>query len=287
MLLILILLSLLLIAAGAGVLGALLGLGGGLVIVPALVLIYNVDVHLAIATSLISVIATSAGSASRYAQQGLIHLRLGFLLEVATVIGGLCGAVLTSSVLVGPAGTDVLFVIFAGVTTSAALLLIRDLRAGKIHAPPHDPLADRWRLNATMPATGSAPERSFEVGHVKAGMGLSFVAGISSGLLGIGGGLYKVPAMNGVMGVPMKMASSTSSMMIGVTATAGALVFLLQGDVVPLLTAPVAVGTLTGTLLGTRLHTSVSSARIRLLFVIVMLAAALLMLLHGLGVTNA
>lgn len=279
--------ALLLIAVGAGFLGSMLGLGGGLVIVPALVLLFGVDVHLAVATSLVSVIATSAGSASRYAGQGLLHLRLGFFLEVATALGGLLGAVLTALVLVGSTGDNILFVVFAVVAISAAVLIARDLRRGGVATPPADPLADRWRLHATLPATPTSPERPFRVGRVKQGMGLSFVAGVASGLLGIGGGLYKVPAMTGVMGVPMKMASATSSMMIGVTATAGALVFLFQGDVVPLLTAPVAVGTLTGSFVGTRIHTTASSSTLRLIFVGVLIAAAVLMVLRGLGVTSA
>lgn len=285
--LLVLLFSLLLIAIGAGMLGSLLGLGGGLIIVPALVLLFGVDVHLAIASSLISVIATSAGSASRYAQQGLLHLRLGFFLEVATALGGLLGAVLTALVLVGAQGDDVLFVIFAVVAISAALLIVRDLRKGGVTTPPHDPLADRWRLQATLPATPTSAPRPFRVGHVREGLGLSFVAGVASGLLGIGGGLYKVPAMTGLMGVPMKMASATSSMMIGVTATAGALVFLMQGDVVPVLTAPIAVGTLAGSLVGARIHTSASPATLRLVFVVVLIAAAVLMVLRGLGVISA
>jgi uncharacterized protein len=281
------LLSLLLIAVGAGFLGALLGLGGGLIIVPALVLVFGVDVHLAVASSLVSVIATSSGSASRYARQGLIHLRLGFFLEIATALGGLTGAILTALVLVGSTGTDILFGVFAFVAVSAAVLIVRDLRHGGVTTPPPDPLADRWRLHAVLPATPTSPERQVRVGRVREGMAMSLAAGLASGLLGIGGGLYKVPAMTGLMGVPMKMASATSSMMIGITATSGAIVFLLLGDVVPLLTAPIAIGTLLGTLAGTRVHTVARASTLRLVFVAVLIGAAVLMLLHAAGVTSA
>ncbi|MDE1819803.1 MAG: sulfite exporter TauE/SafE family protein [Euryarchaeota archaeon] len=285
--LVLLLLGIFLLAVGAGVLGSMLGLGGGMVIVPGLVLLFGVDVHWAIATSLVSVIATSAGSASRYARKGLLHLRLGFFLEVATVVGGLVGAVLTAAVLIGPVGTEVLLFLFAVVASSASFLLLRDLRRGGVAEQPRDPLADRWRLHATLPADGPSPSRAFRVGHVREGLSLSFVAGLSSGLLGIGGGLYKVPAMTAVMGVPMKMASATSSLMIGVTAASGALVFLLHGEVAPLITAPVAVGTLAGTQVGTHVHAVASSRALRIIFLVAILAAVALMILRGLGVTSA
>ena len=282
----LVLLGILLLALGAGVLGSLLGLGGGLVIVPGLVLLFGVDVHFAVACSLISVIATSAGSASRYASRGLLHLRLGFFLEIATAVGALFGAFLTAFVLLGPAGSEVLYVAFAAVCVSAMALLYRDLRRGQDPAPPPDPLADRWRLHGVAPPEGGLGATPFRVGRVRTGMALAFVAGCASGLLGIGGGIYKVPAMTSVMGVPIKVASATSSLMIGVTAVAGALVYLAQGDVLPLIVAPVAVGTLGGTFLGTRLHALASTRTLKLAFILVLLAAALIMVLRGLGVSS-
>lgn len=276
-----------LIAIGAGTLGALLGLGGGLVIVPALVLLFDIDVRVAIACSLLSVIATSAGSSSRYAKQGLIHLRLGFFLEVATIVGSVLGAVLTAVLLTGTTGEEVLYAVFAAVAVSAAVLLLRSPHGKDRVAPRPDPLADRWRLHGRFPAQGDRPGFSFRVGRVREGLGLSFVAGVASGMLGIGGGLYKVPAMAGAMGVPMKMASATSSLMIGVTAAGGAIVYLLQGDVSPWLVAPIALGTLVGSVLGARSQAYATSRELRLLFVVVILIEAAVMIAHGLGVSWA
>ena len=273
----LLLLAILLLGVSAGALGSMLGLGGGLVIVPGLVLFFDVPVPLAIAASLVSIIATSAGSASRYAAKGLLHLRLGFFLEVGTALGGLTGAALTASVLQSGAGTKVLVLAFSFVAVSAAYLLYRDLRRGEFVPPPPDPLADRWRLHGTLPADSGQPARPFRVGRVREGLALSFVAGLASGLLGIGGGTYKVPAMSGVMGVPIKMATATSSLMIGVTATAGALVYLVHGDVLPLFAAPVAVGTLLGSHVGTSLHARTTSVGLRWIFLVVLMAAAFLM----------
>jgi hypothetical protein len=239
------------LAFAAGLLGALLGLGGGLIIVPGLVILFGIDVHLAIAASLVSIIANSAGSASRYARQGQINLRLGMFLEIATAVGGVAGAVLTTTVLTGSTGTSILLISFAPITLAAAILLRRNIGKHVAQTAIKDPLAERWRLSGSFRDSVTGETVHYNVLQPKKGLMASLGAGLISGLIGIGGGIFKVPAMNVFMRVPMKVASATSSLMIGVTAGGGALIYLFRGYIAPLLVAPVAIGALAGSFTGT------------------------------------
>ena len=211
------------ISAGAGFLGALTGLGGGVVITPVLHLLFGVDLRYAIGATLISVIATSSGAASAYVKEGFSNIRLGMFLEVATTTGAICGALLAARIPV-----PILAVILGVVLLYSAYLSA---------APPHedatagarDPLAVKLRLAGDFPGAGGTT--AYVVHRVKLGFAMMFGAGAISGLLGIGSGALKVIAMDRVMRIPFKVSTATSNFMIGVTAAASASVYLHRGYV--------------------------------------------------------
>ncbi|MCI4320917.1 MAG: sulfite exporter TauE/SafE family protein [Thermoplasmata archaeon] len=276
------LLLLLAVAFAAGAVGAALGTGGGLFLVPALVLLFDVDIHLAVAASLISVIATSSASASFGVESGLTNVRLAMFLETGTAIGGLAGAIIAVTVLA--AHSNVLAFVFVPVVLLAALLMASSRDRDIDPDPPPDALARRLRLEGEYigPATGI--HRSYRVTHTRLGLVFAGLAGIASGLLGIGGGIFKVPAMNGAMNVPLRVATATSTFMIGVTAAAGALVYLFAGDVVLALVAPVVLAVFVGTIVGRRFGHTAPISRLKLLFIAVLVVSAFLMVARGVGV---
>jgi uncharacterized protein len=255
---------------GAGFLGALTGLGGGVVIVPLLVFL-GVDIQYAIGAALVSVIATSSGAASAYVREGYSNLRAGMLLEVATTLGALTGAYLAAEIL----ATSVIAVIFGLVLLASAYLSLRPHPASLATEKP-DPLANWLRLDGSYP-TPEGP-RHYHVRNVPGGFGLMFVAGVLSGLLGIGSGAVKVLAMDRAMRMPFKVSTTTSNFMIGVTAAASAGVYLHRGYIDPGLAMPVVLGVLPGALLGTVVLARARSYYLRLVFcgVIVVLAAQML-----------
>ena len=267
----------LLIALGsvaAGVLGALTGLGGGIVIVPMLTVVFHVDLRYAIGASLVSVIATSSGAAAAYVREGYTNVRVGMVLEVATTIGALIGAYLT-----GIVPTSAIATIFG------VVLLLSAYRGGKppterVTTAPAHPLAVRLRLNSTYPTADG--ERSYSVQNVPAGFGLMTVAGVLSGLLGIGSGALKVLAMDQAMRLPFKVSTTTSNFMIGVTAAASAGIYLHRGYIDPGLALPVMLGVLCGALLGARWLAFARTAHLRLLFTAVVVVLGLQMLYKGL-----
>jgi uncharacterized membrane protein YfcA len=268
-------------SVATGYLGALLGLGGGLLLVPMLVLLFHVAPAVAFGASLVAVIATSSGAAASYVGDGLADTRLGMFLEVATVVGGFVGAAVTVFLLAGQ--TQLLTLAFVPVVLFAAVLMYRSRGAGTWYRPPADGVARSLRLGGSYYDPQLRRVESYEVGRTGVGLIFSAFAGIVSGLLGVGGGLFYVPAMNTFMGVPMRVAGATSNFMIGVTATAGAVVYLLGGDLALFWTAPAVVGMLLGSRLGTLGHRSVSSGSLKRLFVVVLVFAALLMGLRGVG----
>jgi uncharacterized membrane protein YfcA len=271
-----------LFAVAAGVVGALLGLGGGFLMVPVMIILFGIDVQTAIVASLVSVIATSSGSAAAYVKEGLSDLRVAMFLEVATVVGGIAGAVISVTLLAGR--SQLLTLVFVPVVLLAAALLYRTRSVDAVRNPPHDALADRLHLQT----------RSFDQAHnewvvyrvtgTKPGLVVSGLAGVISSLLGIGGGAFYVPGMNVFMNVPFRIASATSNFMIGVTATAGALVYLLFGHLAVGLAAPVVVGVLGGSLIGARLHETARGTTLKSLLIPVLVLTALVMLLRGIGV---
>ena len=257
----------------AGLLGALTGLGGGVVIIPLMTLAFGIDIRYAVGASLISVIATSSGAAAAYVREGYTNIRIGMFLEVATTLGALGGAALA-----GLLSTGAIAVVFGVVLVSSALQMLRtshDLSG----APAPGPGALRLRLNGTYPADGA--RRPYNVTGVVPGFGLMVVAGGLSGLLGIGSGAVKVLAMDRIMRIPFKVSTTTSNFMIGVTAAASAGIYIARGYVVPELAMPVMLGVLAGSLVGSRVLMVVHAKYLRLLFAWVVILLAAEMIFNG------
>jgi uncharacterized protein len=257
----------------AGVLGALTGLGGGVVIVPLLTLAFGVDIRYAIGASLVSVIATSSGAAAAYVREGYSNVRIGMVLEIATTLGALGGAALATHL-----PTNAIAVVFGVALLVSAWLSLRP-RKDSAASDVVDPMAVRLRLDSSYPTTtGSKP---YHVRSVGTGFGLMGLAGALSGLLGIGSGAVKVLAMDQVMHIPFKVSTTTSNFMIGVTAAASAGVYLSRGYVDPGLAMPVMLGVLGGSTIGARILTSAPTRALRVLFGGVIAVLAIEMLYQG------
>ncbi|HEU4643066.1 MAG TPA: sulfite exporter TauE/SafE family protein [Gemmatimonadaceae bacterium] len=257
----------------AGLIGSLTGLGGGVIIVPLLTLGFGVDIRYAIGASLVSVIATSSGAAAAYVKEGFTNVRIGMLLEVATTVGALTGAFVAG--LVAP---SVIAVVFGLVLLHSAWQSTQP-RLEHISGGPPDPLATKLRLDSTYP-TPEGPQH-YQVQRVPAGFGLMYVAGVLSGLLGIGSGVVKVLAMDRAMHLPFKVSTTTSNFMIGVTAAASAGVYLHRGYIDPGLALPVMLGVLTGALTGARVLPGLKTHKLRLVFSVVVAVMAIEMLYNG------
>ena len=263
-----------LLSLSAGFLGALTGLGGGVVIVPLLTLVFKVDIHYAIGASLISVIATSSGAAAAYVKEGYSNIRIGMFLEIATTTGALLGGYLAAKL-----PTAMIAVIFGVVLIYSAYLSNQP----KEEHPPHqqpEPLATRLRMDGSYPTPQGL--QSYHVHGVPAGFSLMFIAGALSSLLGIGSGAVKVLAMDHAMGIPFKVSTTTSNFMIGVTAAAGAGIYLNRGYIDPGLAMPVMLGVLIGSLLGARVLINANIKFLRLVFSGVLLVLGLEMIYKGL-----
>jgi uncharacterized membrane protein YfcA len=259
----------------AGLAGALTGLGGGVVLVPLLTLLFKVDVRYAIGASLVSVIATSSGAAAAFVKEGFSNIRIGMFLEIATTLGALVGATLATHV-----STHVIAIVF-GVVLLFSAYFSRKPRPPAQRNVPADRWATRLRLNGSFPDEGG--QRSYNVQHVPAGWGLMFTAGALSGLLGIGSGAMKVLAMDQAMRIPFKVSTTTSNFMIGVTAAASAGIYLTRGYIDPGLAMPVMLGVLTGSLLGARILIKAQTKYLRLGFSLVIVALAIEMLYNGIS----
>ncbi|MBN3922477.1 sulfite exporter TauE/SafE family protein [Nostoc sp. NMS4] len=258
----------------AGFLGALTGLGGGVVIVPFLSVVCRVDLHYAIGASLVSVIATSSGAASAYVKEGYTNMRLGMFLEIATTFGAVAGAVVAAKI-----STGAIAIVF-GIVLLYSAYLSRKPYSENIDNLPPDPLATRLKLNSTYPT--STGEQSYNVRGVPFGFGLMFIAGVFSGLLGIGSGALKVLAMDQIMHIPFKVSTTTSNFMIGVTAAASAGIYLNRGYIDPGLAMPVMLGVLCGAVLGARVLVRARVQLLRNIFSGVILVLALEMIYKGL-----
>jgi len=262
-----------LISLVAGFLGSLTGLGGGVVITPAMVLLLGIDLHYAIGATLISVIATSSGAAAAYVREGFSNIRIGMFLEIATTIGAVTGAYLAA--LISPSA---LAVVFGAVLLQSAWMSTRShpaVQGGR----PADRLANCLKLNGSFPVAGGT--RAYKVSHVKTGFGIMFIAGALSGLLGIGSGALKVIAMDRAMHIPFKVSTTTSNFMIGVTAAASAGVYLQRGYIDPGLTMPVVLGVLAGSIAGARLLPGAPTRILRWVFAAVVGTLAVEMIYNG------
>ena len=264
-----------LVALVAGFAGSLLGIGGGLIVIPALPLLLHIDIRLAIGASIISVIATSSGAAAAYVREHLANLRVAMFLEIGTTIGAITGAYLAGRI--HPRWLYLLFGAMLGY--SAAAMLRRMHSEGR--PAPDDRLSRFLRLSGTYYDEAVGQQIDYPVHRPLLGLGLMYVAGAVSGLLGIGSGALKVPAMDLGMGLPMKVSSATSNLMIGVTAAASAGLYFARGQIDPFIAAPVALGVLGGALIGSRLLARLHAERLRYAFVVVLLIISVQMFVKG------
>jgi uncharacterized protein len=258
--------SLLALSIGAGFIGAISGLGGGVFIVPALVIAAHMPMRVAVGASLISVVATSAGASVAFVRDGWTNLKVAMLLECATVTGAVTGAYLAGIVPV-----VVLELLFAAMMLQSAYFSLR--KKGDDILSKGDPLSERLDLSGEIPDEDGELAH-YEVVKVPQGSMLMVVAGLMSGLLGIGSGALKVMAMDYIMHIPLKVSSATSNFMIGVTAGAGALVFLSRGDVSTTIAAPVALGVTAGALAGSRALPVLKVESLRVVFVVILVLIA-------------
>jgi len=259
----------------AGLLGSLTGLGGGVVIVPFLTLLFHVDIRYAVGASLVSVIATSSGAAAAYLREGYSNMRVGMLLEVATTIGALSGAYLVTRI-----PTGAIAIIFGlALLYSAWTSISPEAEVSSGRRP--DSLAGFLKLDGSYPTLGGRSD--YYVRNVPAGFGLMYIAGVLSGLLGIGSGAVKVLAMDRVMHIPFKVSTTTSNFMIGVTAAASAGIYLHHGYVDPGLAMPVMLGVAAGALLGARILPGAKVHTLRIVFGVAIATIAVEMISKGIG----
>ncbi len=257
----------------AGFLGALTGLGGGVVVVPLLTLALGVDIRYAVGASLVSVIATSSGAAAAYVREGFSNIRIGMFLEIATTAGALFGAYLATRL-----PTRTIGIIFGVVLLFSAYFSSREPKQTDGDGNP-DRLAHWLKLEGSYP--GERGEQEYRARRVPLGFNVMFVAGTLSGLLGIGSGAMKVLAMDQAMQLPFKVSTTTSNFMIGVTAAASAGIYLSRGFLDPGLAMPVMLGVLGGSLLGARVLVKARTRSIRIVFSLVIVALAIEMILNS------
>ena len=260
----------------AGALGALLGLGGGVIIVPILTLMAGLNIHYAIGASIVSVIATSSGAAATYVKDKITNLRLGMFLEIATTTGAVVGAIV-AWVLPGRP----LSVVFGLVLAHAAWTMYRSRDEDVATGVAGSALATRLRLHGAYYDLALNRRVDYQITGVPQGFGMMWIAGLISGLLGIGSGVFKVIAMDTMMRAPIKVSTTTSNFMIGVTAAASAGIYFLRGDIHPFIAAPVALGILAGTMAGTHLLLRLRGSAIRRIFLVVLVVVALQMIWRG------
>ena len=260
----------------AGFLGALTGLGGGVVIVPVLALLFKVDLRYAIGASLVSVIATSSGAAVAYVREGLSNIRIGMFLEVATTLGALLGAYLTAKV-----STHWIAMVFGVVLLYSAIASFRQKEDVAREPKQANTLAERLELKGAFPGP-DGPE-PYIAERVPLGFGIMFGAGTLSGLLGIGSGAVKVLAMDQAMKLPFKVSTTTSNFMIGVTAAASAGIYLSRGYIDPTIAMPVMLGVLAGSLIGTHILVKTRVKTLKSVFALVIVALGVEMIYSGIA----
>ncbi len=271
----------LLVALGsvvAGVVGSLVGLGGGVLVVPLLTIAFSVYPEVAVGVSIVSVIATSSGAAAAYVRDHITNLRVGMFLEIATTIGAIAGAFL--AIIIAP---GLLFIIFGVVLLVSAIPLLVKIGEEIPQGVRNDRWANRLALASSYPDEKLGRTIDYQVAHVPVGFGMMTIAGVLSGLLGIGSGTFKVLAMDTAMRLPMKVSTTTSNFMIGVTAAASAGIYFQRGDINPLYAAPVALGVLIGATGGAKTLKRFSNSTIRKIFVPILVAIAIEMLIRGAG----
>lgn len=260
-------------ALSAGLLGALSGLGGGVVIVPLLTLVFKVDIHYAIGASLIAVIATSTGSASAFVKEGFSNIRIAMFLEIATTLGAIAGAFIAKDT-----SPEIIAVIFGCMLIYSSLISIKE---PAIHRENKESkLAEKLKMNGSYPARDGTI--SYKVYNIFGGFSLMTVAGAVSGLLGIGSGAVKVLAMDKIMKIPFKVSTATSNFMVGVTAAASAGIYLRHGYIDPGISMPVMFGALIGSIFGAKVMVKARIKVLRYIFSAVLFVLAVEMIYNGL-----
>jgi uncharacterized membrane protein YfcA len=257
----------------AGFLGSLTGLGGGVVIVPLLALLFHVDMRYAIGASLVSVIATSSGAAAAYVREGYSNMRIGMFLEIATTVGAIVGALIAAHV-----STSTIAIVFGFVLIYSAYLSIRTQPPHPVNEP-QDRISRTLRLDSEYPTPQGAEH--YTVHRIPLGFSLMFGAGTLSGLLGIGSGAVKVLAMDQAMRIPFKVSTTTSNFMIGVTAAASAGIYLARGYIDPGIAMPVVLGALGGSMLGAKVLIHARTKILRIVFSVVIVALGFEMIFNG------
>ncbi|MGM9656431.1 MAG: sulfite exporter TauE/SafE family protein [Alloprevotella sp.] len=267
--------TLILLAASycAGLLGSLTGLGGGVVVIPVLTLCFGVDFHYAVGAALVASIATSSGSGSAYVKEGVTNIRLGMFLEIATTIGAVCGAAVAIYL-----NSNTIAIIYGGVLVLTAAMQQR--RKSDHDGVVGSEMARRLKLFSSWPQKDGTMKH-YQLRHVGGGFSVMYVAGVLSGILGIGSGVLKVIAMDGIMKVPFKVSTTTSNFMMGVTACASAVIYVQRGNIVPGMACPVMIGVLFGALTGAKLLKRLDVRLLRRIFCIVILMVAANMIYQG------
>lgn len=272
------------IAVLAGFLGSLVGLGGGIIITPALTILFGIDIKYAIGASIIAVIATSSGSAIAFVKDHVSNMRVGMLLEVFTTAGGVVGALMAgifSSKLLYIFFSLILLNSFYGMLKKTGLITKVKKEEEKVE---NDKYADRYKLNSTYYDKATGKTVAYNVTNVPQGSLVMFGAGFASGLLGIGSGAFKVVALDSYMKLPIKVSTATSNFMMGVTATASALIYFFNGTINPEIAAPIAIGTLIGSRTGAKVMQRLDAKYIRYIFLPILLFTIVNMFLKGVGV---
>ncbi len=257
----------------AGLVGSLTGLGGGVIIIPMLTLVFGVDIHYAIGASLISVIATSSGAAAAYVKEGISNIRIGMFLEIATTLGAVGGAIVAVY-----APTHIIAIIFGFVLIFSAALSLKKKNEILVQAQGGK-IAHLLKLNSSYPTAQG--EVNYAAQNVPGGFIMMVIAGLISGLLGIGSGALKVIAMDHFMKLPFKVSTTTSNFMIGVTAAASAGIYMQRGYINPGLSMPVVLGVISGAFLGSKILVKSESNWLRILFAIIITFLALQMIYNG------
>jgi uncharacterized membrane protein YfcA len=268
------------VSLGASAFGGMLGMASGIFIVPILSLYGGVDIHTAIAASIVSVIACSCASAAPFLRGRLTNMRLAVVLEVATTLGALTGVF-----LIGMIAVFYLYLLFAAVLSVSAWQMLRRRREpenGSAETQPAASWADALALHSPDHGVGGHPP--YRVQRLPLGMLLMYGAGLISALLGIGSGVLKIPAMDTALRLPIKVSSATSNFMIGVTAAASGVAYFVRGDIQALIAGPVVLGSVVGSIAGARILMRVSNERLRVLFVMVLIALAVQMLCSAFGI---
>ena len=258
----------------AGLLGSLTGLGGGVIIIPLLTLGLGVNIHYAIGASIVSVIATSSGSAAAYVKEGITNVRIGMFLEIATTISAIVGVVIATYI-----NANSIMVVFGLILLFSAFMMLKK----KIDHSDNEKtsaLAKYFKLNGSYPTEDGLKE--YAVHNVMGGFAMMFVAGTVSGLLGIGSWALKVIGMDNIMKIPFKVSTTTSNFMIGVTAAASALIYLHKGQINPIIAMPVSLGVILGATLGAKILIRTKTDKLKWIFAVVVGFLALQMIYNGL-----